>query len=40
MMAQSKRCDGCRHHGELLGREFCAIGRRELRKCKKYKERR
>ena len=40
MMAQSKRCDGCRHHGKLLGREFCAIGRRELRKCKKYKERR
>jgi hypothetical protein len=36
MRAEEQRCTGCKSLEKAFGREFCGIGRRELKKCKKF----
>lgn len=38
MRAEESSCKGCRHLEKLLSREFCGKGKRTLRKCRKYDE--
>jgi len=39
MRAEEQRCTGCKSLTKLFDREFCGIGRRELKKCKKFTKR-
>jgi len=34
--AEERRCTGCKNLEKAFNREFCGIGRRELKKCGKF----